>query len=680
MVPPEKQPADGIAAEAAFKGLRPAADPDVWGALRRRKSLLASGTIVGIGLACTYFFVSTPIYEARGEILVMQKDSNLPVNAVEEAGAGRAANKEDFLATQARIFRSPRVIRRAVEKRRLGQLRSLAEAGRRAREADRAFDAAELIAETLEVTCGGEAATKDARVLRATLRSPLADDSAAILSAVVESYQDFLGETFEKRRSEAVDLVAQAERELKEELEQAERAYQEFREEVPLLWEGDTIAAPHQECLRKLELEILQVRLDLAQSLIKDRRVDEVGKSESSPTELLSAHLGLLRNDLQELEKREQELRKLYKEEQESAKRLVVHRIRNERLRADIDQKRELHKAMLERLRDISLIERYGGCFTEVLSPVHAAREPASLGLAVVLGLGAVLGTLGGAGLAYVTDLADRTFHSLEHVCQTLRLPLMAHVPELRRARRNRRAARNGDGKKKLDPVIVSHHQPVSPAAETIRGLRTALFFGACRGMRRLIQVTSPNTGDGKSTITANLGVSIAQSGRRVLLIDAEMRRPMLHTLFGIENSSGLSSILAGAAELPDTIRATGVDNLWILPSGPKAANFSELLTLPRFEELLHAVRNQYEVVLVDSPALLAVCDPSVIASRVDGVLLTIRITKNGAPAAIRARELLAGLGADVLGAVVNGRHPGHKYGRGRLALSAPVLHYLGDR
>jgi capsular exopolysaccharide synthesis family protein len=161
--------------------------------------------------------------------------------------------------------------------------------------------------------------------------------------------------------------------------------------------------------------------------------------------------------------------------------------------------------------------------------------------------------------------------------------------------------------------------------------------------------------GDGKTTLATNLAVSIAQSGKKILLIDADFGRPRLHRMFGIRAKIGLAAIIQDDTELTDAIQATPLANLSLLPCGPRPSNPAELLTSPRFKEVLEALRDKYDIILIDTPPLLAVSDPSVVASQVDGVLVTIRVAKNGRPSAERACDILRSLNANVLGIVVNG-------------------------
>ena len=218
----------------------------------------------------------------------------------------------------------------------------------------------------------------------------------------------------------------------------------------------------------------------------------------------------------------------------------------------------------------------------------------------------------------------------------------------------------------RVDPIVCTLHRPKSRQAEAYRAVRTALYFSIRGGGHKVIQVTSPDPGDGKTTLAANLAVSIADSGKKILLIDADFRRPRLHKIFAVDSDCGFSSVINGEAELPDAIQPTCVENLSVMPCGPKPSNPAELLTLPRVKELIDVLRDDFDFVILDTPPVLVVTDPCAVAPRVDGVLMTIRISKNARPDAVRAAGVLATLGANVLGIVVNGVGPRVVYGLGR--------------
>ena len=171
-----------------------------------------------------------------------------------------------------------------------------------------------------------------------------------------------------------------------------------------------------------------------------------------------------------------------------------------------------------------------------------------------------------------------------------------------------------------------------------------------------MIQVTSPTPGDGKSTLAANLAVSIAQSGKRVLLVDADMRRPRQNAPFGIESREGFASVLSGQSQWRHVMyECEEIEGLTVMPCGAKPNNPAELSSSPQVKVLIDEMRQEFDFIIVDTPPLLAVTDPCPIAARVDGVILCLRIKKNVRVSAGRAIEMIGNLGANCIGLVVNG-------------------------
>jgi capsular exopolysaccharide synthesis family protein len=208
-----------------------------------------------------------------------------------------------------------------------------------------------------------------------------------------------------------------------------------------------------------------------------------------------------------------------------------------------------------------------------------------------------------------------------------------------------------------ITPVIVTVHKPKSPQAEAYRAVRTALYFNTREKLHQVIQVTSPMPGDGKSTLAVNLAVTIAQSGKSVLLMDADFRRPTLHKVFGLEKrDAGLAPFVSGEVELEDAVQTLPeIPNLSFMACGTRPNNPSELLSSQDFANCLDVFRERYDFVIVDTPPVLAVSDGVAVSARVDGVILTFRIHKRAKPLAMRARDALNNIGANVFGLVVNG-------------------------
>jgi capsular exopolysaccharide synthesis family protein len=190
--------------------------------------------------------------------------------------------------------------------------------------------------------------------------------------------------------------------------------------------------------------------------------------------------------------------------------------------------------------------------------------------------------------------------------------------------------------------------------AEAYRAVRTALLSGTRNQSHQLIQITSPNPGDGKSTLSTNLAMSIAKAGKSVLLIDADLRRPNVHKLLGMENDVGVTSVVEGGMEFDDAIQPGPLPHLDVMTAGPRETNRAELLLSPRFAEMLNVLRERYDYVIVDTPPVLAVSDPAAIGAMVDGVMLVLRINRQTRLHAVRARETLDLVGARLIGVVVN--------------------------
>ena len=200
--------------------------------------------------------------------------------------------------------------------------------------------------------------------------------------------------------------------------------------------------------------------------------------------------------------------------------------------------------------------------------------------------------------------------------------------------------------------TLVTITDPRSPASEAYRTLRTNLSFYSLDKPLRTLVVTSPAAGEGKSTTIANLAVTMAQSGRRTILVDTDLRRPTLHELFGAQMSPGLTdAIMAEAGDLP--LQKTAVENLWLLSSGSKPPNPADMLGAARMEQIIAQLAEQADIVLFDAPPVMAAADAAILGSRVDGVLLVIQAGKTRRDQAERARETLEKSRAHVVGAAL---------------------------
>ena len=206
---------------------------------------------------------------------------------------------------------------------------------------------------------------------------------------------------------------------------------------------------------------------------------------------------------------------------------------------------------------------------------------------------------------------------------------------------------------------LITLEDPRSPVAEAYRTLRTNIEFSSFEQTLHTLLITSPSPDEGKSTTLANLAVVMAQAEKKTLLVDADLRRPSLHTLFGVNNDKGLTSMFVDADALRHPpLQETGVPNLLLLSSGPLPPNPAELLLSRRMQDVIAALKQQADIILFDAPPVIAVTDATILGTRVDGVLLVLQAGQTKREHARRAKELLDKVKVRVIGVVLSNVSP----------------------
>jgi capsular exopolysaccharide synthesis family protein len=254
-------------------------------------------------------------------------------------------------------------------------------------------------------------------------------------------------------------------------------------------------------------------------------------------------------------------------------------------------------------------------------------------------GLALVLGIVAGVGAAALRESLDTTVKTAEALHELTATPVLCAIPY--------------DVRAKKAPLIIEGSAR-SARAEALRQLRTNLQFVNVDQPPRTLVVTSAVPGEGKSTTACNLAIVFAEAGKRVILVDADLRRPRLAEYLGMEGAVGLTNVLAGQAAVSDALQQWGGSGITVLPSGSVPPNPSELLGSRNMAELLGALRGGFDIVIVDTPPLLPVTDAAIAASRVDGTVLVSRCGKTTAAQAREAAAALDAVGARVLGSVLN--------------------------
>jgi capsular exopolysaccharide synthesis family protein len=284
----------------------------------------------------------------------------------------------------------------------------------------------------------------------------------------------------------------------------------------------------------------------------------------------------------------------------------------------------------------------------QVLKPAVLPSEPVSPDHVKNVALAMVVGIALAIGIAFIAERLDDRLRSRHDLEIHAGVPVLAVVPRVRAWR------------KREDANLVMIMDPDSPPAEAYRTLRTGVLFeAASQNGSEVVLITSPEAGEGKTTTAANLGVALAQAGKRVLLLSADLRRPRLQTYFDLSGDLGLTNVLAGEERLSSAVvRPFGMNNLSLLPSGPVPGNPAELLGSQSMRSLMLEIRNEAEVILIDAPPVLAVADSLTLAQFADAVLLVADAEKTQRSAVHQTRQHLNRIRARVMGAVLNNFNP----------------------
>ncbi|MBS1793989.1 MAG: polysaccharide biosynthesis tyrosine autokinase [Acidobacteria bacterium] len=272
-----------------------------------------------------------------------------------------------------------------------------------------------------------------------------------------------------------------------------------------------------------------------------------------------------------------------------------------------------------------------------------------------------ILSTLFGAGLALVLEYLDDSIKSTEEVENYLRLPALAAIPTIDSMPKRRLLLVGNNGGEETEPKanteLLINNDPRSSLAEAYRQLRTSILLSTAGHAPKSLLITSSLPSEGKTTTAVNTAISLAQTGAKVLVIDADMRRPRLHTVFGISNAEGLSSVLSSEmrdTQILDIIQYDDDAKLHLMPSGPIPPNPAELIGSEQMVNMLKVLQQHFTHVVVDSPPIASFTDGVLVASMVDGVILVVHSGKSSRQVVRRSRQLLADVGAKIFGVVLN--------------------------
>jgi succinoglycan biosynthesis transport protein ExoP len=373
----------------------------------------------------------------------------------------------------------------------------------------------------------------------------------------------------------------------------------------------------------------------------EDREVTEEVRATNPVHQDLTRELATTASAVDAAAAREQALGGTLREEEARLAQMPAIEVELARLQREVQAQEGTYSTLLATLEDLKIAEASklpsaDLISSEVPTPTEPIRPQPRRNLLVSIGLGILLGLL----TALLTEYVDDKFRTLEAIEEETGLPLLGGLPRV-----------EGQARPIVPALAESTTSPISQAADSIWA--NVQFCGVDEAVR-VILVTSPGVGEGKTTLAANLAIAAAKSGNSVIIVDGDLRRPVLHRALGVDSSRGLTNALAGGMSLDGVLQATEVENLRVLAAGPVPPNPVELLSSDSMQRLLEELRGLANVVIVDTPPLLVVPDAQILSRRTDGVVLLVRIGRTSRDALKRAVEMVDRAGGRVLGTTAN--------------------------
>ncbi len=478
--------------------------------------------------------------------------------------------------------------------------------------------------------------------------------------------QVYVESHFENKKKEASNVKTFVKTQLDNyllELQRSERALQRFRRENPLVVETDIksaslvqndprISSLNQEIVR-LELEMISKKSKYTEEhpevITLKRKIEEANKD-------LSDSLIQLSVQQRDLSAKEMQLIQLKRNVDIAEEIYLMFKTKYEEARI----------LEAEKVRDVTIVE-----------PASLPSEPVSPNKSFNFVIGILSGLLFGLIMAFVTESFDTSIGRVDDIEELTKVPVLAIIPSTS-LEKGRTIFKNLFKRKKaisekeqLHERLVALFEPTSVTSEAYKSLRTHLDLTGLKKVGNCMVITSSSPQEGKTQTLANLGVVLAQSGQKVLIVGSDFRKPMIYKLFGLKRSPGLTEVLIGKMSWKDAVRTEidmliggleyekilktqGIENLRIITCGERTPNPAELLSFPEMDDLIEELKQNFDVILFDSPPILPVTDSAILAAKVDGVILVYEAGRTSRHALNRARVQLENVDAKILGVVIN--------------------------
>jgi len=637
-----------------------------------------------------YLAKSTPVYTSSSRLYVEQSGPKI-INDTEE---GVMTGYHNYLYTQAELIRATPIALAALQSPELAGLRTF----------KNMQNPVEYLKRSLQTSVGN----RDG-LISVSFTGPYPTEAAQIVNAVIDAYITFHSKRKHSTAMEILKILQKEKNQRSQELSEQLQAVMDFKTQhedlVFYTEQGNLIVDRLQrlsDALTDAQLAVLESKTlqDTIEKMVSDplelrkfmyaqqnqagttampdtevdrlrvklndliqQRSDRLSKlkTDHPAIKILDSEIGKIQKQIDEhnelyaqallaraqqqymaAKDKESELSKQFEEGRQQAVALNQQVDQYTLLTSEWEQTKKLNDVLNDRIKELNVTEDAGVLNIVVLEVARAAAFPSAPDRARVMSIALVIGLMAGGGGALLRDVLDYRIRSGDEVKAIVGAPLLGIIPSM-----SRRQSISERGQQ-------STFDSGSQVTEAFRTIRTAVFFSISAEQARILHVTSALPGAGKSTLVSNLGITMAQSGQRVLIIDADLRKPMQHEIFKISRMQGLTDVLSRTGYLRKVVFSTTIEGLDVLPCGPDVGNPAELLGSLLFKKILEKLSKHYDRILVDSPPVIPVTDGSILAAVCDATILVVRAGRTRRNALRRAKESVVGVGGNILGCAVN--------------------------
>lgn len=665
--------------------------------LWRRQWVVLTSVLVAATLAVILAFRMIPVYRATARLEIEAEVPQLrPLNNYQDSGPD-----ETYLKTQIRVLESDNLAWRTIQQLGLSSRTEFSpHSAGGARPAPNPRLEQDLLIRSFKQHLEVELA-RNSRMVEVSLESADPDLAARVANTLVDNYMEyFFHEKYDATR-QASGWMEQQLDELKAKVEGSQQALVDYERQNAIVNVSDKQSVAEQrladlsreltsaesdrlqkeslydlvrsnerqgalvaqnELLERLEEKYADLKTQYVDALSQfgpnfpkvTRLREQVDEIESLLGRERARIVARIRNNYQAALGREKLAAELVAREKGEVERLNQLQIRHNILKHDFETNQQLYESLLQRLKDAAVSAGLRATNIHVVDPALPPAVPLRPRKLLYVGGGLLLGLLAGIVIAFAQEGLDRSIKGAEDVESLVGSPSLAIIPHAGTGRsalrrRDRKRARNGVA------AFAALKEPDSPLAESYRALCTSILLSAAPRPPQAILITSSQPNEGKSCTSLNLAVALAQRGSRVLVVDADLRKPGIAGALGLENEKGLSGVLTGGMGLEEALHpVAAVPGLWVFPSGARPPNPAELVSSPAMERTLSELRERFDYLIVDSPPLLLVTDPTILSSLVDGVILVVESGVTAGGALARAHRILTSAGGKILGVVLN--------------------------